>query len=202
MATRHAFFHNGVYHRLDEAVRRLLHTKAALGLFDDPYRGTDVAREKAVVGSRDHIALSREAGRKSVVLLKNDNGLLPLNKSQKIALIGPFADDVDNVWGPWTIWGAPERRVSLEAGFRAAMSDPQALTVARGSVRYSPRQRSISVLRQRSVPIMRVTCASMSGCIAAACACGARRRRMRRASRLRTGRLRSRVHQAAAGALS
>jgi len=64
---------------------------------------------------------------------ENDNGLLPLNKSQKIALIGPFADDVDNVWGPWTIWGAPERRVSLEAGFRAAMSDPQALTVARGS---------------------------------------------------------------------
>ena len=64
---------------------------------------------------------SREAGRKSVVLLKNDNGLLPLKKSQKIALIGPFADDVDNVWGPWTIWGAPERRVSLEAGFRAAL---------------------------------------------------------------------------------
>jgi beta-glucosidase len=119
--------------RLDEAVRRVLTTKAALGLFDDPYRGTDVAREKAVVGSRDHIELSREAGRKSVVLLKNDNNLLPLNKSQKIALVGPFADDVDNVWGPWTIWGAPERRVSLEAGFRAAMTDPQALTVARGS---------------------------------------------------------------------
>lgn len=119
--------------RLDEAVRRLLTTKAALGLFDDPYRGTDPVREKAVVGSRDHIALSREAGRKSVVLLKNDNQILPLNKSQKIALVGPFADDVDNVWGPWTIWGAPERRVSLEAGFRAAMTDPQGLTVARGS---------------------------------------------------------------------
>ncbi|KAK0358478.1 hypothetical protein LTR94_035281, partial [Friedmanniomyces endolithicus] len=59
--------------RLDEAVRRVLTVKAALGLFDDPYRGTDVGREKAVVGSREHIALSREAGRKSVVLLKNDN---------------------------------------------------------------------------------------------------------------------------------
>jgi beta-glucosidase len=119
--------------RLDEAVRRVLTTKAALGLFDDPYRGTDVARERAVVGSRDHIELSREAGRKSVVLLKNE-GVLPLNKAgQKIALIGPFADDVDNVWGPWTIWGAPERRVSLEAGFRAAMRDPALLSVARGS---------------------------------------------------------------------
>lgn len=120
--------------RLDEAVRRLLTTKAALGLFDNPYRGTDPEREKAVVGSRDHIALSREAGRKSVVLLKNEGGLLPLKTSgQKIALIGPFADDVDNVWGPWTIWGAPERRVSLEAGFRAALHDPQVLTIARGS---------------------------------------------------------------------
>ena len=50
-----------------------------------------------------------------------------------VAQVGPFADDVDNIWGPWTIWGAPERRVSLEAGFRAAMSDPQNLTIARGS---------------------------------------------------------------------
>jgi len=119
--------------RLDEAVRRVLTTKAALGLFDDPYRGTDAAREKAVVGSREHIELSREAGRKSVVLLKNDQDLLPLDKGRRIALVGPFADDVDNVWGPWTIWGAPERRVSLETGFRAAMRDPQNLTIARGS---------------------------------------------------------------------
>lgn len=120
--------------RLDEAVRRVLTVKAALGLFDDPYRGTDERREKAVVGSREHIALSREAGRKSIVLLKNDGDLLPLKKSgQRIALIGPFADDVDNVWGPWTIWGAAERRVSLETGFRAAMDDPSLLTIARGS---------------------------------------------------------------------
>ncbi|QYC12134.1 beta-glucosidase BglX [Brevundimonas nasdae] len=119
--------------RLDEAVRRVLTTKAALGLFDDPYRGTDPEREKAVVGARKHIELAREAGRKSVVLLKNQGNLLPLDKNQKIALIGPFADDVDNVWGPWTIWGDPERRVSLEAGFRAAMNNPQGLSLARGS---------------------------------------------------------------------
>lgn len=119
--------------RLDEAVRRVLNVKAALGLFDDPYRGTDPERERAVVGARQHVELAREAGRKSVVLLKNDNSLLPLNKRQKIALIGPFADDVDNVWGPWSIWGMPERRVSLEAGFRAAMDDPSLLSIARGS---------------------------------------------------------------------
>ncbi len=120
--------------RLDEAVRRLLTVKAALGLFDDPYRGTDPEREKVIVGSREHVELAREAGRKSIVLLKNEGGVLPLKKAgQKIALVGPFADDVENVWGPWTIWGDAKRRVSLEAGFRAAMDDAALLTVARGS---------------------------------------------------------------------
>lgn len=119
--------------RVDEAVRRVLTTKAALGLFDDPYRGCDPERERIVVGAQAHRDLAREAGVKSIVLLKNE-GVLPLKPSgQKIALIGPFADDVENVFGPWTIWGNESRRISLEAGFRAAMSDPSLLTVARGS---------------------------------------------------------------------
>lgn len=119
--------------RVDEAVRRVLTTKAALGLFDDPYRGCDPERERIVVGAQAHRDLAREAGVKSIVLLKNE-GVLPLKPSgQKIALIGPFADDVENVFGPWTIWGDESRRISLEAGFRAAMSDPSLLTVARGS---------------------------------------------------------------------
>ncbi|MGZ9113761.1 MAG: glycoside hydrolase family 3 N-terminal domain-containing protein, partial [Brevundimonas sp.] len=64
--------------RVDEAVRRVLMTKAALGLFDNPYRGSDVRTERRVHGSREHLALAREAGRKSIVMLKNEGGLLPL----------------------------------------------------------------------------------------------------------------------------
>jgi beta-glucosidase len=120
--------------RLNEAVRRVLKVKAALGLFDDPYRGTDPVREKAVCGSRGHYDLAREAGYKSIVLLKNEGGVLPLKREgQKIALIGPFADDIDNVFGPWTIWGDEKHRISLEAGFRAALADQQMLSVTRGS---------------------------------------------------------------------
>jgi len=120
--------------RVDQAVRRVLMTKAALGLFEDPYRGTDPVRERAIVGSREHHDLAREAGRKSIVLLKNEGGLLPLKpQGQKVALIGPFGPDVDNVFGPWTIWGDESRRVSLEAGFRAVMQNPDDLTVVRGS---------------------------------------------------------------------
>src|SRR5690606_15624420 len=118
--------------RLDQAVRRVLGVKAALGLFDDPYRGTDVEREKAVSGAREHYELAREAARKSIVMLKNQGDLLPLNKAgRRIALVGPFADDVDNVFGPWTIWGDASRRVATDAGFRAAMDDPSLLTVVR-----------------------------------------------------------------------
>ena len=120
--------------RVDQAVRRVLMTKAALGLFDDPYRGCDPVRERQVVGSREHRDLAREAGVKSIVLLKNEGGLLPLKPSgQKIALIGPFGADVDNVFGPWTIWGDETRRISLEAGFRAAMDDEADLVVVKGS---------------------------------------------------------------------
>lgn len=119
--------------RINEAVRRVLLTKAMLGLFDDPYRGCDPVQEKAVINAKAHHDLAREAGVKSIVLLKNEGGLLPLNPAgQKIALIGPFAADLD-VFGPWTIWGDETRKVSLEAGFKAAMSDPSALVVVQGS---------------------------------------------------------------------
>ncbi len=119
--------------RVDQAVRRVLMTKAALGLFDDPYRGCDPERERLVVGSREHRDLAREAGVKSIVLLRNEGGVLPLKPAgQRIALIGPFADDLD-VFGPWPIWGDESRRVSLAAGFRAAMTDPALLTVAKGA---------------------------------------------------------------------
>ncbi|MBU1345838.1 MAG: glycoside hydrolase family 3 C-terminal domain-containing protein [Alphaproteobacteria bacterium] len=119
--------------RVDQAVRRVLLTKAALGLFDDPYRGCDPRRERAVVGSREHRDLAREAGVKSIVLLKNEGGVLPLKTSgQKIALIGPFGDDVANIFGPWTIWGDESRRISLEAGFREAMADGGDLMVVKG----------------------------------------------------------------------
>ncbi len=118
--------------RVDQAVRRVLMTKAALGLFDDPYRGCDPRRERAVVGSREHRDLAREAGVKSIVLLKNEGGLLPLRPETRVALIGPFGADVENVFGPWTIWGDESRRISLEAGFREAMGEAGALSVVAG----------------------------------------------------------------------
>jgi beta-glucosidase len=78
---------------LDRAVARILSAKFRLGLFDKPY--VDPAEAARVNDSPEHRALALEAARQSIVLLKNDNGLLPLPKNLKtIAVLGPCADDV------------------------------------------------------------------------------------------------------------
>ncbi|UZK67870.1 glycoside hydrolase family 3 N-terminal domain-containing protein [Sphingomonas sp. M1-B02] len=119
--------------RLDQAVRRVLAVKAKLGLFDDPFRRIEPRREKAVVLSKPHRALAREAARRSVVLLKNDGDLLPLRKNQKIALIGPFAAGQHDLVGPWCVYGDDKQAVDLATGMRAAAANPALITVAEGS---------------------------------------------------------------------
>lgn len=120
--------------RLDDAVRRVLRVKTALGLFDDPYRSLDAEREARVVGAAEHRALAREAGRRSIVMLKNEGDLLPLPKSGKrIALIGPFAQGENHLHGPWTLFANPSEAIDLATGLRRGLSDPSLLTVTAGS---------------------------------------------------------------------
>jgi beta-glucosidase len=119
---------------VDAAVRRVLSLKEAIGLFDNPYRSLDPNAERARTATPALRALSREAGAKSIVLLKNDQRLLPLPKAGKrLALIGPFADDRDNVLGAWGGFFADRRlNVDLASGLRAQMADPNGLAVERG----------------------------------------------------------------------
>jgi beta-glucosidase len=120
--------------RLDESVRKVLALKAALGLFDNPFRRIDAKREKTRVRTKAAIALSREAGRKSIVLLKNEGDLLPLPKSgRKIAIIGPFASGQHDLVGPWVIYGSDKDAVDLATGVRSAVADPGSVTVVEGS---------------------------------------------------------------------
>jgi beta-glucosidase len=115
---------------LDESVRRVLRVKKALGLFDDPYRSLDPEKEKTRIRMPATVALAREAARRSVVLLKNDGGLLPLpRQGRRIALIGPFGADARNVTGPWAMWADHAHGVSLAQGLREAIDDAGALEV-------------------------------------------------------------------------
>jgi len=124
---------------LDDSVRRILRLKEAIGLFDDPYRSLDPAREMDQSHIAAHDALSRDAARRSIVLLKNDAQTLPLKKQgQKIALIGPFVQDRDNIEGCWTLFGDKQRYVTLETGVREAMADAALLEVVPGCALEAP----------------------------------------------------------------
>ena len=119
--------------QLDEAVRRVLFVKARMGLFENPYRSLDPRREADDSHVPAHDALARDAARRSVVMLKNHRGVLPLRKSgQRIALLGPFAADRANLAGCWNIYGDETRAVDLEAGLRAALAQPSSLQVVPG----------------------------------------------------------------------
>ncbi|CZR04194.1 glycoside hydrolase family 3 N-terminal domain-containing protein [Trichococcus ilyis] len=96
---------------LDEAVQRILKLKFELGLFDQPYR-TDAEKEKLTLVKPEYRALAREAAAKSMVLLKNE-GILPLQPQQKIAVIGGLADDAGQMTGAWAIGALGEDCVSL-----------------------------------------------------------------------------------------
>ncbi len=120
--------------RLDQAVRRVLALKARLGLFDDPFRRIDPVRERARSRTPAHLALAREAARRSIVLLQNNGELLPLRRSgQRIALIGPFAAGAHDLIGPWNVYGDDAQAVDIVTGLRTALADPAALTVMAGS---------------------------------------------------------------------
>lgn len=101
--------------QLDNSVWRILNLKNDLGLFENPYRGADVAREKEVVMHRTHQKLAREVAEESIVLLKNE-GVLPLNKDQKVVLIGPKLDTGD-ILGSWSLEGSTSDTKTLKEAF-------------------------------------------------------------------------------------
>jgi beta-glucosidase len=105
---------------VNEAVRRVLRGKAALGLFDDPYHGTTVEREHAVLLAPEHRQLARRVAEESIVLLKNDGSLLPLGpRVRTIAVIGPLADDKVSALGSWPGRGDPRDAVTPLEGIKA-----------------------------------------------------------------------------------
>ena len=100
--------------QIDDAVSRILKVKYELGLFDDPYKYLDNEREKNVTGSKEILDATLEIAKHSIVLLKNEGNILPLKKNgQKIALIGPLADDKNSPLGNWRIAAENNSAVSV-----------------------------------------------------------------------------------------
>jgi beta-glucosidase len=152
---------------LNQSVRRVLAMKAMLGLFDNPFRRIDVQRESARSLLPKTRALAREAGRKAIVMLKNDGELLPLPRSGKaIALIGPFASGQHDLVGPWVVYGDDAKSVDLASGIRSAFKGN--LIVAQGSNVEEPLpggiERAVAAARQADIVILAIgEGAGMSG---------------------------------------
>lgn len=118
---------------IDESVRRILRVKYKLGLFEDPYRFLNEKREKEVVKSKQLMDLALDASRKSMVLLKNDNKILPLSKDVKrIALIGPLANDQNELMGSWKARGEKEDVITVLQGLKNKLGDKTTIEYVRG----------------------------------------------------------------------
>jgi len=119
---------------VNQAARRVLRAKYYLGLFDDPYRYSDSARERTRTLTPEHLVHAREMARKSIVLLKNSGATLPFSKRLRtIAVIGPLADDARSAIGSWAAAGRPEDAVTVLAGIRSAVSQGTRVLYARGA---------------------------------------------------------------------
>lgn len=104
---------------INNACRLVLASKYDLGLFQNPYKYVNEELAKTEMLSKEKLELSKQAAMKSMVLLKNNNNVLPLNASQKIAFIGPFVKDKRNLIGNWSGAGDWQKAASLWEGLEA-----------------------------------------------------------------------------------
>jgi len=118
---------------IDLACRRVLEAKYKLGLFDDPYLYFDDARPERDILTEENRQFAREAAARSFVLLKNNNQVLPLKKSGTIALIGPLANDKNNMLGTWAPTGDPQLSVPVLEGIKNVAGDEVTVSYAKGA---------------------------------------------------------------------
>ncbi|MEK4298224.1 glycoside hydrolase family 3 N-terminal domain-containing protein [Oceanobacillus sp. FSL W8-0428] len=142
---------------LNEAVRRILQLKNELGLFENPYRGLNEENEEKVILNEEHRKVARELAAKSCVLLQNNNNTLPINRSQKVAIIGPFAENND-ILGPWSWKGNKDIAVTLAKGFEKRINNRDQFVVAKGSkvesITKEQLQKAVSAAEQSDVIVL------------------------------------------------
>jgi len=117
---------------IDLACRRMLEAKYKLGLFADPYKYVNEERAKTEILSQQNRFDAKNIAEASMVLLKNDNQVLPLQKKAKIALIGPLADDKRNMIGNWSAAGDWKKAIGVMEGLKNAAPDLD-ITYAKGA---------------------------------------------------------------------
>ena len=118
---------------IDTAVKRILTAKFELGLFEDPYKYCVESRAKTEIFTKENRDFARKVASESLVLLKNDNQLLPLKKSGTIALVGPLANTAVNMAGTWSVATKQELSSPLLEGLKTVVGDKANIVYAKGS---------------------------------------------------------------------
>lgn len=119
--------------QIDVACRRILEAKYKLGLFEDPFRYCDEQRAKTEIFTDGNRKVARQIASESFVLLKNQGNVLPLKRSGTIALIGPLADNKENMPGTWSVAADFSKATSLLAGLKEVAGPTVKILTARGS---------------------------------------------------------------------
>ena len=119
--------------QLDNAVRRIVKAKFDLGLFDNPYKYCDIDRANTEIFTSENRHFAREVASQSMVLLKNENQLLPLNKSGTIAVVGPLANTKENMAGTWSVATQQNRSIAFLEGIKTVAGDEVKVLYAKGS---------------------------------------------------------------------
>jgi len=118
---------------INKSVERILKIKYRLGLFEDPYRYSSIQRETVGVYNEGNLAVSEDMARESIVLLKNENDILPIKtQNKKIAVIGPFANDKDVPLGTWRARAENYSAVSLLEGLESRLNGTKDIQFAEG----------------------------------------------------------------------
>jgi beta-glucosidase len=118
---------------IDQACLRILEAKYKLGLFDDPYKYIDEARPAKDILVQENRAAARKMAAHSMVLLKNEQQLLPLKSQGSIALVGPLADNKRNMLGTWVVAGDWTKSVSVKEGLTNALGNQVSIRYAKGA---------------------------------------------------------------------
>ena len=119
--------------QIDAACRRILEAKYKLGLFDDPYKYCNENRAKTEIFTKENRAVARSVAAQSFVLLKNKNNVLPLKKTGTIAVIGPLADNKENMPGTWSVAADFSKATSLVTGLKEVLRSQVKILQARGA---------------------------------------------------------------------
>jgi len=119
--------------QIDQACRRILEAKYMLGLFEDPYRYCDEERARTEIFTPAHLRSARETAAQTFVLLKNESKTLPLARKGKIALIGPLADNKENMPGTWSVAADFTQSISVLEGMKSVAGNKAEILFARGT---------------------------------------------------------------------